>query len=465
MDNEKIYTEYNDEKNRIPWLRIILSVVIVILVIAIIFLLLRACGKTTLRTDIIDAAKKYNEKYQNNLPETIGECNIVTLSALEKEGLIDSKKYSTCDKATTYVNVCHLENSKYNYAANLSCDKETTKYGMWKDGSVADLTEGLSDVRFKFVGQELTQVPDGEQATLVKHYYPSDSTDASKVNSYYISVPKNGYTERESASFGYKWYTETDKKEYWNNGEYSATAPSGFISYEDSKEVVKYSDTKPEEASYRKIEEITLYRYKRVSKVDSFVCVIPGTNAETDASIVSSKHCSLREDNFKEVYKAYYTCDGITKTDTIQTCEDYTAYTEEACSTSRVNGIECESKTSYKYTDTVHKWYKETKERSYYPSKSTSASGEKTYYLTAPVAGAIKDEKTGANVYKFYKPESKNNVNMVEKFIDVTNGYVEIDELLATFNNLGYEVNSLKDVNAIDKIRYDIKMQYRNIEE
>lgn len=463
MNSSNVYTEYNDEKNQIPWLRMIITAFIIALIIFIILLLLRNCGKSSLRGDLVEAAQEYYEKYPTSLPKEVGECYVVTLATLEKEGLIDPSKYSTCDKTKTYVNVCYLENLKYNYAATLACEVETTEYDMWKDGSVNDLVEG-SDVRFKFLGEQFTLVEDTESNNITKYYYPTNTTNPDEVNTYYTTVPATGYTEKDGQATGYKWYTESQGKSYWNNGEYSATAPSGYVNRDSEKQVTSYSETRPADASYRTITEISLYRFKKVATPYLYVCVVPGST--NGIKIQSPNHCALNKEGFTKVEKAYYSCDGgATNVEFGTVCNDYTDYSETACTTNNSQGIICESKGGYKYTDTVYKWYKNTTVKKYYPSNSTNVNKENTYYITAPVSGAIRDDSTEAQVYKFYKTDSGTGVNMVEKWVDVTNGYVELDELINTFNKLGYNVNNLSDIKAIEDIRYQLKMQYRNVEE
>lgn len=460
MNSSEMYTEYNDEKNRIPWLRMIITALIIALVIFIILLLLKNCGKSSLRGDLVDAAESYYETYPNRLPKEVGECYKVTLSELEKQNLVDLNKYQTCDKVNTYVNVCYLENLKYNYAATLACDVETTQYDMWKDGTVDNLVDG-SDVRFKFTGEQYTLVEVTESSNVTKYYYPSNTTDPNQVNTYYTTVPATGYTEKEGQATGYKWYVEADSKSYWNNGEYSATAPSGYVSKDSEKQVTSYSESRPADASYRTISEIQLYRFKKIATPYSYVCSNPSKPGMT---IISPNLCALNKEGFTKVQKVYYSCDGgSTNVEFGTVCNDYTDYSETQCTTNNTQGIICESKTGYKYTDTVYKWYKNIKVNKYYPSNSTDVSKENTYYLTAPVDGAIKDTATEAQVYKFYKTDG--TVNMVEKWIPITNGFVELDELIQTFNNLGYNVNSLSEIKAIEDIRYQIKMQYRNVEE
>lgn len=452
--------QYDDYKEKTPWLRMIIIALIVAIIIFIILLLLRNCGKKSLRGDLVKGAEEYYDKYPVQLPKEVGECYTVTLKTLEKEGLVNSSKYSTCDTAKTYVNVCYLENGKYNYAATLACNVETTKYGPWKDGTPSDLVEG-SDVRFLFTGEQFTEVEEGTTPSTVKYYYPYNTTSAG--SEYYASVPAKGYNNKEGQTTGYKWYTESSEKTYWNNGEYSATAPTGYTNSDSENKVTKTSDIRPTDASYRTISEVTLYR-KRTIASPIFICVVPGTDYTKDASIVSPYHCRLNESGFTQTAKVNYTCDGGNTFVAFGTvCQDYTEWTTDACTSSST--VECQTKTSYQYTDTVYKWYKLENVRKYYPSGAATASGEKTYYASSPSAGLVRDNETATQVYKWYKTSSSTTANMVQQWVQVTNGYVGLDELISTFNGLDYSVNSLSDIKAIQDIRYQYKMQYRNVEE
>ncbi len=458
MDENYSYTEYNEEKNRIPWLRIFISFLILVVGVIIVLLLLRACGKPVLRDDLIEAAKDYYEKYPELLPSEVGECFIVTLDQLEKEGLIKVSNYETCDKENTYVTVCYLESKTYHYSANLDCEVENTNYGMWQDGNESDITDD-SDIRFKFLGEE--------KQTGTKYYYPNDLTDASKVIEYYASIPKTGYSGKEDEQIGYKWYTEKTVNNYWNNGGYSSTQPEGYPTKGSSTTVTKYSVTRPNDASYRNIENVTLYRSQKVARPAAYTCANP--NNDNDV-VVSDKPCSGTHSVAIEIQ---FTCNGTdfvpVTTEQMNnrdfpSCGDWTEYTTEACTTNYLTGVKCEKQEGYKYTDTMWKWYTVANVKSYYPSGSSDANQEITYYLNAPISGAKKDESTQATVYKYYKLEEGTDAGNYEEWLPVTDGYVTLSEMLETFRSLGYDVYSLSEVNKIEQIRYQYQMQYRNLE-
>ena len=48
--------------------------------------------------------------------------------------------------------------------------------------------------------------------------------------------------------------------------------------------------------------------------------------------------------------------------------------------------------------------------------------------------------------------------------LKLTNEYVTLSEMLASFRENGYEVYSLSEVNKIAEIRYQFKLQYRNLD-
>lgn len=448
--NDYSYNEYDEKKNKVPWKKIILLSVILIIIVALILFLLKSCGKTNLREGLIEAAKDYYEKYPDLLPSNVGECTTLTLEDLEKEGLINSKDYETCEKKQTYVNICYLESKTYHYSAILECEVEDTNYGMWQDGNESDLQE-TSDVRFKFLGEMLK--------TGTKYYYPNDLTDASKVIEYYSSIPNNDYVGSEDEQIGYKWYTEKQVASYWEGGKYSSTQPEGYPTKGSSTTVTKYSDTKPSSASYRKIEETSLYRYQ-VLGTEAHWC-----HAEGDENSVTLTYGECPSAYPVEFLTIYMCMNDPNDKGSVEqkVCEDFNDWSTKSCSNS--DTINCEKKSTYKYTDTMWKWYKMDNVRSYYPSNASTADKENTYYITAPSDGYVKDETTKATVHKYYKLVEDGVANNYEEWLPLTNEYVTLSEMLASFRENGYEVYNLSEVNKIDEIRYQFKLQYRNLDE
>ena len=169
----------------------------------------------------------------------------------------------------------------------------------------------------------------------------------------------------------------------------------------------------------------------------------------------------------------------------------------------------------------AYKWYIENDDglRHYYPSGSTDVHKENTYYLTAPVKGAIRDEATKTYAAKYYRVEktdasdyyptapSNNAVKLEDSLIwsdwseyslqvpkinpygngnreietrvkvevipiegdvsdlvwsSLTSDYVTEQELISQLRNLGYNVNTIDDVAALKDIKYDLKQTYRD---
>ncbi len=420
--NEEINTNENanydyDEKQEKPWLKILLVILAVAVVLIIIFLLLKACGgggsdkKPETKEDVlVEAAKEYYKRYEGELPSNVGECVTVTLETLLKENVVSKPAlFDDCSKSKTFVTVCKT-NDGYTYTPTLVC---------------------------------------GEK---IKYYYPDDQTDATLVKEFYIKAPHPDYTLSDNETSGVaKWYLENSKETYYNG--YASEAPNGYPNRgEEGKPIVKISLTKPEAKSYRTISgPVTLYSTR--SKTIPTNCSNPTTEVVglpmvedkmpyafgsycarevkfcmgTDVVFVPYPNtCGSSQPDYNYLCGKAYTCDGTDKVDPNVPCS-----TEKKCATGKLNAdgtkcvVEtcsvaygkwsewstskciggsdvCKTTTGYTYSDKVWKWYQEAG-RSYYPSGSATASGEDTYYLEAPVEGAIKDTATITTGYHYYK--------------------------------------------------------------
>lgn len=456
MKDNYEYSEYKDTKTMIPWKRIMLILLMLIVVVVIALFVLKGCGKSSLSKTLVEAGKEYYTT--EALPTNAGECYTVTLETLENKDLIKkTDAYSTCDNSQTYVKVCYLESKTYQYTPVLSCTVETTKFGEWADGSETNLIPDVTDVRFSFLGQELSSG--------TKYYYPSDATDMTKVSEYYATSPSAGYTGKGDGANGYKWYTESTGTSYWNNGGYSSTQPSGYTTKGASTTTTTYTDVQPAAADYRTIaSNVQIYRTRTLARPYRYACTDP--NGILPGIMIGDTICANRTDGYTKFYNMYYTCDGTKEVAQSTVCSDYTAWTNNACTTSVKTGLECTNKTGYSYTDISWKWSKTYNVIKYYPSNSSTAAGEKTYYITAPIAGAIKDVNSSATVNKYYKIVKDTNASSTTgEWMGVTDGYVTEDALITKFKELGYEVTSLSDINSLSNIRYQLQLQYRNVEE
>lgn len=167
----------------------------------------------------------------------------------------------------------------------------------------------------------------------------------------------------------------------------------------------------------------------------------------------------------------------------------------------------CDRRMGYVYTDQVWQWSTPSY-KVYLPNNNDKI----TYYKLSPTAKAIKDMKTETTGYKWYKivtnilgyyktqPQSdakklagsdswtvwseyqltkevESATRQVEErkkltikrtasddtnWINVTDGYVSEAEAIAKVKELGYEVETLKDILELPNINYTLRLEYRN---
>lgn len=457
---------YDPEKRRTPWLRITFILLGFVVVILIILLFIKLFSKgPDLYSDLVSGSKTYLDN--NTYPESIGECSTVTLNDLESSNLISNiKNYAKCDTTDTLVKVCKTSNDNYQYTPILSCGKKSTTFTDWKSGTIDDLKADNSEVSFKFVGEDLEKG--------VRTYYPDNLTDASKVSQYYTTSPNSEYTFKSDGEIAYKWYTEGVGKDYYNNGNYASIAPDGYTLNDSEKTNTYISLTKPNDASYRTVKSTTAYATEYVSYPYKFLCV----DSKYAGTITSPTVCELRNSTtFKTTSKIYYTCDGTNEVAADTKCKARSNWTTSSCSNSNQTksgttsdgynytrevstGMTCISTNGYLVSDKTWKWYKEVEQNNYYPSGSNDVNVENTYYVNTPVSGASKDESTATTAYKYYKLVATDD--NTESWVSITDDSLDEDALIAKFQELGYNVSNLKDIQNSDKIRYQVEVMYRN---
>jgi len=455
MEDNSYYGSYEENERKNPLFKILFIIIAITLIIVIIILIVRAFGGHKVEKEILTAGKSYYDKNSESLPESVGECNTVSLSYLINEKLIkNADNYGSCDDTATYVKVCKLKSGDYHYTPVIKCGtKDDTVFGDYKEGVESDLTVDSSDLRFTFKGEVFS--------TQSKQYYPENKTTEKEVTELYTSAPATEYTYKgDSVSDAAKWYTQSSGTSYWSNGSYSSTAPAGYPTQgTEGNAVTRISLTAPATASYRTIKQQLVYRTRSVSTPVAFeyLCYSRTLNGE----MYGPTPCGVRDDSYKEYKAIYYTCDGTTKVEKSSSCAstDWSAWTATACTTSGTT--ECESKAGYVYTDRTWQWYVAGSYKSYYPSGSATASGEKTYYVDSPKAGYVKDDSTVTTAYRYYKLVDSDTTNTSDgEWIEISDKYVDLDELLKSFKDKGFEVNSLSDFESNDKIRYIVKLEY-----
>lgn len=457
MEENNYYGSYEENERRNPLFKILLILVAVIVIIVIIFMIVRSCSGSSVEKQFLAAGKSYYDENSKSLPNVAGECNTLSLSFLVSEGTIkNTSTYSSCDDTETYVKVCKLKNGSYHYVPVIKCGtKNDTVFGDWQEGKESDLIADKSDIKYTFKGQMYS--------TQSKQYYPSNKTDSSGVTELYISAPATDYKYKgETVTKAAKWYIDSTGTSYWNNGGYSSTAPSGYPTQgAEGTATTKISLEAPATASYRTIKQQLVYRTRSVSTPVAYQYLCYSKTLNFD--MLSTTPCGLRTDTYTQYKELYYTCDGTTTVDKASTCasSDWSAWTTNSCATAGT--IECESKAGYVYTDRTWKWYVTGTYRSYYPSGSASAIGENTYYVESPKTGYVKDASTVATAYKYYKLIETDSASAKDgDWININDEYVDLDALLKTFKEKGFEVTSLSDIESNEKIRYSLKLEYAN---
>lgn len=538
-DNDSLYEGAKRKK-------IIMSVLLVLALILIIILMRSCASRSKVTVDIdyekilLDAGKKYANTNKQLLPSAKGQCTVIDLNLLSYDQEISNNKdFQTCDKNKTYVKICKLGNNNLQYTPWLSCTKKNSEneYGTSKEGEYKDIVTNSTSVSFMFLPQvikseEDTLGPEEEYwqedipytayktletiqyyrykdqqwiwNTYSKKYYSSngEKNKASDVKEYYTVSPASGYNYKDNGATVYKWYKPgAQEKEYYKEGGkevYTASAPSGYPNKDESQQKI--------EVYYMVIEGVTSAKKYNVCAKD-----------EKKIQLVNQEAPCGSEPNtaYKYFVKSLYKCPsgyenvkGGTITESTK-CVKTSGGAVKACP----NGKTCVRGESKSY-----KWYKyvQSNAKIYYPSNSTTASGEKMYFKDSPASGLTKDEGTKTTGYKFYKripgqtssyystapssgatktsqtkwtdwtdwdskePEKKDYRNIETKtkiklrpikdatdgdFKDVSEEYMSEQELIEKFKSLGYDVNSLVDIVNNGELSYKIKMYVRNKKE
>ena len=542
----------------------LLIITLIILAIIILIYLLNSCSRENkdevdtafnYETELLDAGKTYFQNNTTKLPEYAGECTEVKLVDLTEKGLLDPADFKNCNSTTTYVRVCKLENGKLHYTPWLTCtDKMSNdEYADIKEGTNADIVTDSSYIEFKYLPKVLQSGEEnlGEVEELWKDeityasyktlattkyykyrdkeyiwdvttntYYTSkgDKTNVNEVKEYYTTSPKSGYDRYDSKTTeAYKWYTADYVREY-------ALGTTGDRKY-STKAIGEYNIYDTENSV-----KVTMYRTRTVTGTYAptkyYVC----SESATSRYLVYQPNTECgKGSNSSFTYERdiIYSCaSSSSNSDTViankvananSKCNSYSAWSSAsttACDTSNINT--CQSVTTVLYN-----WYKlvESGDRTYYPSGSSKASGEKVYYTSAPIEGAIKDTTTKATAYKWFKSSTKtlNKYSAVApsgyasatktstyRWTDWTNwsktnptisdgrtreidtktkiklqailgnttenwkeigDYVTLEEMIQLFNDKGYEVTSLEDIVNNGQIKYDLKLLIRNKKE
>lgn len=541
--------------------RIFIGFLVVAAIIIVIILFLKGCAGGNKKPNnpvtpafdyektLLEAGKKFYENNTELAPVAKGECSTVELSTLVSKGLINPENFTTCDNSETYVRVCVLPNGTKQYTPWLKCtDKDSnSEYGDEKEGTISDVKADESLVRFTFMPMRLKagdqnlgpveevwkeDVKYTSYKTLAttkyyryrdqlftwkiqdKTYYTStgEKKNAKDVNEYYTVAPNSNYNLHDNKiDNAYKWYTITGGSKVWAMDKNGNKIPS--------KDPIKDYNVPGE----------TLVVNRQTRKVTGtreayhyYICGKYSTS--TDKLYSLNEKCGTGSNvNRPYTFEEFYTC-GYGDVVDIEAgrvkkgekCSTYSEWKEtfEQCDTSLPT---CRAITPIYY----YYWYKLTGgTKKYYPSGSTSASGEKIYYVDTPTNDAVKDLNTKATAYKWYKAtesetseytavapknypdatktskskwsdwsswtsknpktsdkrtrqiETKTKIKLQEikgtnesSWEKLSQTYVSEEEMITIYKNNKYNVNSIQDINNNGELKYDIKMIIRNKKE
>ena len=561
----------NDNKNGLNLLNKIGIALLLIIAIIIILVLLKGCGNKkknsgnnsgdiidgdiitpvfNYETALLEAGKKYFNTNTNEVPTAIGDCYNVTLQTLIMDGYLNSEDFKQCNSINTYVRVCKLENGSLQYTPWFACNDKLSseEYGQTTDGTLNDIVPDVTYVDFLFLPQQLNKnkeelgpveeiwkddikyVSYKTLATTTyyryrdqlfkwnvtsKLYYTTsgEKTDASSVKEYYTSAPsgKHIYSDNKTTE-AYKWYTTTSKKEY-------ALTSKGAKAFSDKP----IGDYNLNEGGVI----VTMYKTRTVTGSRAPTKYYACSTSSTSPYLVFQKvNCpSDHNPEYKVLRDIFYSCadpnsgsESILgqKVNSTDMCVTYSAWSDAKRGTCPAG---TNSNTCIQVSATFYNWYKivDSGDRTYYPSGASTAAGEKVYYTSAPVNGAIKDEASKTTAYKWYAQsatttsnytavapsgytnatrtedskwgdwskwnksnpktsdgrnrqiESKVKIKLQEiksvtsnDWVDLSNEYITREQLIRVFQNKGYNIGSINDINNNGDIRYQVKMQIRN---
>ena len=542
-------------------IRKILIILMVVVAILLIIYLLKGCSKKPKKpiidpdvvkfdyeAELLKAGKDYFSSNQEELPISAGQCSIVELETLLSKNLVNADKFGSCNVNTTYVKVCKLENLTLHYTPWLTCvDKNSdSEYGTLSEGTSSQIVADKTYLEFKFMPQESTKegqilgkveelwkddIKYDSYKTLAstkyyrfrdklyiwkltnRNYYTSSGVkhNASAVSEYYTSSPNANYTKKDNRATAYKWYKSKSTREYYKIDGVKAPSPVAVGEY-TIKDPYGYDATR--------------YRTRTVTGTYSPIKYY-GCSTSSSSNIIKYQTVKCGTGStpeYKFTRETFYSCateGSLVKTSphvsSGATCKKYSAW-------SGLSTVKCDTKKTdicESYTITFYYWYKIVNEvRSYYPSGSTKASGEKVYFTSEPFKGAIRDKKTKATAYKWYNEnvtyssgysatppkgytltsktsdyawsnwsdwskknpkindgrdrtiETKTKIKLQEiqgttssSWNNLSTDYVTEEELISTFKAKGYKVSTLEDIINNGQIRYQIKLLLRNKKE
>ncbi len=535
---------------------------LIVSAIIIIILLITSCsnrrkdnkeedsGDFNYETTLLNAGKRYFQINRDENPESPGECAQVTLQTLIMQDYLSNDNFKQCNSVNTFVKVCMLENRTLQYTPWFVCNDKLSdeEYYESVEGDINSIVPDVTYVDFIFLPQVLQKTENqlGEVEEIWKDdikytsyktldtityyrfrdelfrwnvtsklYYTraGERNDAKGVNEYYVSAPSGRYPYSDNKTTdAYKWYTTTSKKEYAMTADgVKAVSDKPIGDYTHNEGGIVYTLYKTRTVTGSR--EPTLYHACATSPTSDYLIFQP-TDCPSD-----------HNPKYKYQIYTFYSCaDTTSSSESIlgqrvsakDKCVKYSEWSSAKMGTCPGGKS---SETCLQVSATFYNWYKivDSGDRTYYPSGASTASGERVYYTSAPVEGAIKDQATRATAYKWYtqsttttsnytavapsgyvsvartndskwsdwskwtksnpkasdgrnrQVETKVKIKLQEiksvesnDWQDLSVDYMTQDQMVRIFQNKGYNVSTLKDINNNGEIRYQMKMLIRN---
>ncbi len=483
LDNYVEHDEYRERDESSPKKVLIIILIIILSLIGIFFLIKYLFFGASKEDILLEASKEYFSKEESELPSIAGESVVITLDELLDNKLISSKsKFKKCDNEKTFVKVYKLESGKIHYVPLFTCDdiKSDSLYNEWIYGEESDIIEDISDVNYLFVPKIINEEK-------IKNIETKEVVE--KENTY-----KKYYTVSESKGYRYRdmsWLWEGNIRKYYPNDETdinkvtytSVTSPSSEYNNKSSKISVKYYSTKTtpstctSKTEFQVISKSTYTAPKAIygcyylnPDIPAYLfqdCASAGLQSLPNYTIKYTCGSTVQSETVSKDYKCNATCSsGLTLSSDRSSCGKYVCpsvwsdWTKTACT----GGTSvCKSK-----TETEYKWYK-------IENGTTSE-----YFAKAPYEGLTKKgegklsnwskwstTKVTANETREVEESKLLKIKVVPEDVEdywtpLSNVPVTLEEMIETFKEKGYEVETLEDIYNHNSITYGLVLQYRN---
>lgn len=346
----------------------------------------------------------------------------------------------------------------------LVCDSVTTTFDDWQEGTIANLLTDNSDVEFTFLGYKKIEKETTEPIEKLE--------DEITVENYNIISKTTYYRYRDK-----EWQWQEKSIEYFTNNDVGS-----ILAYYAESPNSNYSNSDSQTTAYKWYTNETV----ATEPTKMYIC----KSEQGSATASKLKPCEESTDGKTETVREFYTCG--TKGEDGRPIE-----VEEGSScdcSSKKYGTNCEVKRSYypSASDNANRetvYYAESPVDGAIKDVSTKLNASRyykevitvtdKYYQNSPSATAVKvgDGRYGSwSEYKTTKPKEYNTreietrVKVKYELKDTTkddwekisNDYLSLEELISKLNEQEFNISSIKDINNNEQLKYEVKLRYRN---